>query len=149
MIRFVSLTTAFFLFLGCLQAGFAADESWVQHIKSVEQAKNELREAFEDLNACGTGGCYDFCATNICELVATLDVRVGYKITGNMTGVPDEIPITNNDLKMMQRILSFCKPTNYKYWDHGSMLHVAYKSSKKRDEAIQKWLGVKKKTHNE
>lgn len=119
-------------------------EDIVESIRSVEQAKQELRESFEDRDRCQVGSCWNTTSTTICELVAALDVQVNGQIVGGMTtvGSSGNIPISEADLKLMKLIFSQCKPTNYQYWNWSMMLHVVYAPSPEADQEIRQGLGL-------
>jgi hypothetical protein len=117
----------------------------VDSIQSVAQVKKELKQAFETLNQCNTGGCFNNTTTYICELVGALDVKVDGKIVERMSGGSDrKIPISTSDLKLMKKIFTQCKPTNYQYWNWETILHVTYSPTDKIDREIRSALGVSK-----
>ncbi|BAZ83605.1 hypothetical protein PN497_02550 [Sphaerospermopsis kisseleviana CS-549] len=117
----------------------------VDSIQSVAQVKRQLKELFTNLNQCGTGGCFNMITTNICELVGALDVKLDGKIIGEMSGFSDtKLPISASDLKLMKKIFSQCKPTNYQYWKWETVLHVGYDPTPQIDKEIRAALGAPK-----
>ena len=125
-------------------AGEAAVKGFVDSIKSVEQVKQEIREA---LTAQCEGSCWNMYSTRICDLTAGLDVKVGYRITDTFTDESTRkqasIQISPQDLKLMKLIFSQCKPSNYQYWNFGQILHVQYTPSDKVSAQVNRLLGVK------
>ncbi|MEA5578691.1 hypothetical protein [Anabaena sp. UHCC 0451] len=120
-------------------------EKLVNSIQSVAQVKRQLKELFTNLNQCGTGGCFNGISTDICELVGALDVKVDGKIVGTMSGAGDtKLPISASDLKLMKKIFSQCKPTNYQYWNWEYVLHVGYDPTPQIDKEIRAALGAPK-----
>lgn len=120
-------------------------EKYVNSIQSVDQVKQQLRDAFESLDTCPSGSCVNTNTTEICELVGALDARLDSAITGTMTS-PTPKPaflISSGDLKLMKLIYAQCKPTNYQYWNYPTVLHVGYAPSKEANAKIRKALGVK------
>ncbi len=135
----------FLLFL--FATSFAvADEARVKYfinsIQSVEQVKQDIRNSI--IEECGAGHCWNTNATHVCDLVAGLDVKVGYAITGTIENEKPSISISKVDLKLMKLIFSQCKPTNYQYWSFGRILHVVYDPSPKIAAEVNKRLGIKK-----
>ena len=126
-------------------AGETAVKSFVDSIKSVEQVKQEIREALSA--QCGAGSCWNMYSTRICDLTAGLDVKVGYRITDTFTDESTRkqasIQISPQDLKLMKLIFSQCKPSNYQYWNFGQILHVQYAPSDKASAQVNKLLGIK------
>jgi hypothetical protein len=126
-------------------AGETAVKSFVDSIKSVEQVKQEIREALSA--QCGAGSCWNMYSTRICDLTAGLDVKVGYRITDTFTDESTRkqasIQISPQDLKLMKLIFSQCKPSNYQYWNFGQILHVQYTPSDKVSAQVNRLLGVK------
>ena len=133
--------------LGVLTISVWADEAavraFVNSIKSVAQVKKDIGDALTE--RCGTGHCWNVNATRVCDLVAALDVKVDYLITGSLQGAQPqpEIPISEADVKLMKLIFSQCKPTNYQFWSFGRILHVHYAPSEKVDAEVRKRLGIK------
>jgi hypothetical protein len=130
--------------------GTAEVEQYIASIKSVDDVKRRIRNALDA--DCGTGACVDVNASEICDLVAALDVCVDYQITGSFISVDPKtgvakpkptIPVSQSDIKLMKLIFSQCKPTNYQYWKFKSLLHVGYTPSKDIDATIRKALGAK------
>ena len=125
-------------------AGEAAVKSFVDSIKSVEQVKQEIREALTA--QCG-GSCWNSYSTRICDLTAGLDVKIGYRITDTFTDEGTRkkasIQISPQDLKLMKLIFSQCKPSNYQYWNFGQILHVQYIPSDKVSAQVNRLLGIK------
>ncbi|BAY66965.1 hypothetical protein NIES22_71090 (plasmid) [Calothrix brevissima NIES-22] len=115
----------------------------VDSIKSVAQVKKELKETFENLDQCGAGSCFNSTSTYICELVGALDVKVNGRIVGQMSGGKSELAISASDLKLMKKIFSQCKPTNYQYWNWDYVLHVSYLPSDSVDREVRAALGVR------
>ena len=139
-------------FCTCAIAGEAETRAYVESIKSVAQVKKEIRAALTE--NCGTGHCWNSQATQICNAVAALDVKLDYAITGTtFTGPqPEAVPSESSgspmkaskaDLGLMKLIFSQCKPTNYQYWSFGSILHVIYAPTPKVDAEVRKRLGIK------
>lgn len=114
----------------------------IDSIKSVEQVKTVIRESLSE--ECGTGHCWNFHASQICDLTAALDVRVGYAITGAYVNAKRSIQISDADLRLMKLIFSQCKPSNYQYWNYSQLLHVIYDPSPKVAAQVNKLLGIKK-----
>lgn len=125
-------------------AGEAAVRAFVDSIKSVAQVKQGIREALTEAEQCGTGHCWNFHASQICDLTAALDVRVGYAITGTFENAKRSIQISDADLRLMKLIFSQCKPSNYQYWNYSQLLHVIYDPSPKVAAQVNKLLGIKK-----
>jgi len=131
--------------------GTSKVEQYIASIKSVDDVKRRIRDALDE--DCGTGACVDVNASEICDLVAALDVRVDYQITGSFTSVDPKtgiakpqptIPVSQSDIKLMKLIFSQCKPTNYQYWKFDRLLHVVYTPSTKEIAAtIRKAVGTK------
>ncbi|MBD2255840.1 hypothetical protein [Nostoc parmelioides] len=115
----------------------------VDSIKSVAQVKKDLKQTLEALDRCGVGSCFNSTSTYICELVGALDVKVNGRIIGEMSGGNSSLPITASDLKLMKKIFSQCKPTNYQFWNWGNVLHVSYLPNTQVDRQIRAALGVK------
>lgn len=115
----------------------------VDSIKSVAQVKKELKQTLEALDQCGVGSCFNSTSTYICELVGALDVKVNGRIIGEMSGSNSNFPITASDLKLMKKIFSQCKPTNYQFWNWNTVLHVSYIPNTQVDRQIRAALGVK------
>ena len=130
--------------------GTSEVEQYIASIKSVDDVKRRIRDALDE--DC-TGACVDVNASEICDLVAALDVRVDYQITGSFTSVDRKtgiakpqptIPVSQSDIKLMKLIFSQCKPTNYQYWKFDRLLHVVYTPSTKEIAAtIRKAVGAK------
>jgi hypothetical protein len=115
----------------------------VNAIESVEQVKQQIREAFQELDQCGVGSCVNATTTAICENVGALDVRVNGQIINQMSGAAGTaLEISEADLKLMQLILSQCKPSNYQYWNWDTILHVTYQPTPKGDAEVRSQLGV-------
>ncbi len=120
-------------------------EKLVDSIKSVADVKRQLKQIFTDLNQCNSGGCLNNMNTDICELVGALDVKVDGTIIGAMSGASDKkISISASDLKLMQKIFTQCKITNYQYWNWESVLHVNYSPTPQIDREIRAALGAPK-----
>ena len=119
-------------------------EEYVSSIKSVEQIKEALRTPMTE--TCGTGSCFNNNATEICSLVGALDIRLNNLITNtNLNFKPKpELQVSSSDLQLMKRIWKQCKPSNYQYWNYGSILHVIYDADPREDEEIRKLLGIGK-----
>lgn len=136
---------------GCWAAGSAQAqdsstsslEDYVNSIQSVEQIKQEIRETLQQRDQCGVGSCYNFTSTSICAAVGALDIRVDGKILEEGSGWSDQIlPISDSDLALMRQIFAQCKPSNYQYWNFGTMLHVLYSPTPEADAAIRQQLGL-------
>lgn len=118
------------LLLALLLSSFGASadaDALVKSIKSVEAVKKEVKAAI--FSQCGTGGCADSEAEDICDFAAALDVKVGYQISKSQAahGSPkSELPIKAKDLELFQLIYSQCRPSSYQYWNRDRMLHVVY-----------------------
>ena len=134
--------------LGFLPAAAIAQESpdlrqRVESIQSVAQVKTAIAAALIQLDQCAVGSCVNFATTSICEQIGMLDIRVDGKIFSGGTGWTDRVlPISSPDLALMKQIFSQCKPTNYQYWNWGTVLHVAYQPTCEIDQSIRKALGV-------
>lgn len=117
--------------------------SFVDSIKSVEQVKRGIKDSL--IEECGGGHCWNVQAAHVCNLVAGLDIKVGYAITGAFENERSraQIRITESDLKLMKLVFSQCKPTNYQYWNFSQLLHVVYSPSAKVNAEVNKWLGIK------
>lgn len=133
----------FFLsvFTSAANADEATTRSFIDSIKSVDQVKASIRDSL--LEECGSGHCWNINASRVCDLVAGLDVKVGYAITGIFENDKPSIPISNMDLKLMKLIFSQCKPSNYQFWSFGRILHVVYDPSPKIAAEVNKRLGIK------
>lgn len=117
-------------------------QTYVNSIKSVAQVKQQIREAMQNTDKCGSGSCYNFTRTAVCEAVGALDVQVNGKIIGQVTGSRNNIPISTSDLELMKLIFSQCTPSNYQYSNFGSVLHVFYYPSLQADVEIRKRIGL-------
>jgi hypothetical protein len=117
----------------------------VDSIQSVAQVKGKIKQIFTDLNQCNSGYCFNSMTTEICELVGALDVKVDGKIVGAMSGGSEgKISISASDLKLMKKIFSQCKATNYQYWNWETVLHVTYSPTSQIDKEIRAALGAPK-----
>jgi hypothetical protein len=74
-------------------------EKFVASIKSVKQAKSELKSNFEYLDQCQVGSCMNEISIAICEVVGALDVKVNGQIIGAMSSDKAEIAISPDDLR--------------------------------------------------
>jgi hypothetical protein len=134
-----------FVFSLCATGATSSTEKFVDSIKSVKQAKSELKVAFERLDQCQFGSCYEENSIAICEIVGALDAKIDGEIIGAMNSGGQEIDISAEDLHEMKELFAQCKPTNYQYWNYERVLHVGYRPSKEADASIRKYLGVKKR----
>ncbi len=116
--------------------------AFVDSLSSVEQVKKEIRDSLSE--QCASGHCWNVHTTRICELVAGLDVKVGYRITGAFTNFDSakhaHMQISAPDLKLMKLIFSQCKPSNYQYWAFNQVLHVQYIPSARIDKEIKRLM---------
>lgn len=148
MLRLVSwcsfpLTASLLLFSTSVQAQEQNLTDYVNSIQSVEQVKQEIRVALQQLDHCAVGSCVNFTSMGICEAIGALDIRVDGKIFSQGTGWSDSIlPISESDLALMQLIFSQCKPSNYQYWNFNSILHVLYSPGPAADAEIRQQLGL-------
>jgi len=139
----LAVACALGLLFGSAWADEAAIRAFVNSIQSAAQVKKDIRDALTA--KCGTGHCWNVNATRVCDLVAALDVRVDYLITGSFQSPQPkpEVPISDTDVKLMKLIFSQCKPTNYQFWSYGSILHVHYAPSEKIDAEVRRRLGIR------
>ena len=120
-------------------------EKFVKRVDSVATAKRELRKAFDALDECSVGSCYNAATISICELVGALDVNTNGAIVREMSIGEAVTSISGPDVRMMKDLYSQCRPTNYQYWNFDSVFHVGYRPTDQADAAIRKYLGVKAK----
>ncbi len=137
-----SIALSLLFFNTVTSANDFAVNAFIDSIKSADQVKASIRDSI--LEECGSGHCWNINASRICDLVAGLDVKVGYAITGNFENEKASIQISNIDLKLMKLIFSQCKPSNYQFWSFGRILHVVYDPSPKIAAEVNKRLGIKK-----
>jgi hypothetical protein len=125
-------------------------QKFVDSIESVNQVKEDLKTLLIQSDQCKVGSCFNATRTTICSTVAALDVQVNGQIIGDWKSVGSEgkIPITKPDLSLMKTIFSQCKPTNYQYWNWGTMLHVYYVPSPAIDRQVRQALGVPEKARS-
>jgi hypothetical protein len=118
-------------------------EKYVNSLRSVEQVKKTIRG---HLTAnCPTGSCVDNTTTEVCTLVAALDIRLGHAISAGdakFVTTPD-LAVTARDLRTFKLIWSQCKPTSYYYWNKEQVLHVAYDPDPRTDVEVRNALGIR------
>lgn len=117
-------------------------QSYADNATSAGKVKKDLREALKALDEYPSGSCINNFASEICNLVAGLDTRVGGKILEDNPSEPN-IAISAADLKLMKLIFSQCKPTNYYFWNMDSILHVWYRPSREIDASVRQSLGLR------
>ncbi len=119
-------------------------ETFIASIDSVEVAKTEIRNALAESDNCRHGSCVSFYFTEVCNIVAALDVNVAGKILEErtMTGGESKFAISSSDVRSMRQIFEQCKPTNYQYWNHDELIHVEYSPDEKSSVEIDKYLGI-------
>jgi len=122
-------------------------KEFVGAIHSVQQVKDGIREALEEVQTCAAGSCYNMISSNICDVVGALDIKLGGKIIDtDHGGSKPELDISDSDLRLMKLIMAQCKPTHYQYWNFDRVLHLSYSPSAEASHIIDEALGVKKKT---
>jgi hypothetical protein len=52
------------------------------------------------------------------------------------------LTISEADLDLMKLIFSQCEPTNYQYWNFGSILHVWYNPTPEVDRQVRQALEI-------
>jgi hypothetical protein len=122
----------------------AEQKELLKSITSVAAAKHAIRESLATAERAASGAGLNFAYTQVCEIVAALDINTGYAITGTMTGgkSADTVAISAADRKAMRLIFDQCRPTNYQYWNFDNLLHVTYSPSRKASDIIYKYLGI-------
>jgi hypothetical protein len=134
-----------FILLLLAEVVFAEDtivQKYVASIRSIEQVKSAIRNAMSA--ECASGSCANNNATEICTLVGGIDVRLdGIVTSDNARYKPKpEFPISSQDLQILKMIWRQCKPTNYQFWNYGSVLHVWYEPNPRDDAEIRRALGL-------
>jgi hypothetical protein len=130
-------------------------ERFVNSIKSLAEAKTILRDAMKLLETeCSTGGCFDNYQIQICETLAAIDAKIGYRLNigwesseklsdDDLSGIDKDFPVSKQDISLFKLMFSQCKPSNYQYWKHSNVLHVIYSPSSEIDAQVKKYLNVK------
>lgn len=127
----------------CCFASDPKDASYLPPVPSVEVAKRDIRNALTE--RCGTGSCWNWNATQVCNIVAAVDIRTDYAVTDAMVSAnrKPSIPISEGDIALMKLIFSQCKPTTYQHWLFSSPMHVVYDPSPQAKVEVNKLLGIK------
>ncbi len=114
-------------------------EDYIASIQSIGDAKSRL---YHRLSAqCSSGVCVDNNASEVCNVVAALDVRVGGVIASPGQPAPSSaLSITASDLQLMRRIWRHCKPSSWGYWNRSFLLRVTYQGGEKEVAEVSSLL---------
>ena len=109
----------------------------LKEIKSMTQVKAEILDMLKFREKCEVGSCWNVSSTSICDYIALVDVKVSGDIMQQMTGFPKTLKMSKSELELMKKLFSYCKPTNYQYWNYDHALHVIFTA---KIEEVEKLL---------
>lgn len=124
------------------QAADSDIQKFVDSIRSANQVKTAVRNDLLGVDSCGTGSCENNNATDICDHVAALDIKLAGAISDVSRRGGGDFNIDNSDLQLFRAIWSACKPTSYQFWNYGRLLHVWYQPDPVTDAKVRAALGV-------